>query len=416
MRSGNKKLFYSIASGIIIIVILLLVFYLVPNMIISKLVINKLSKIDGAINFYDKNRKIIFKCYGSGVPVNVRLNVDQDKFFHRLMRDNEVGLGESYVEKWWDCDDLFQFLFLIILNNKREKIASSKSYWEKNTSMVSDRKNISRHYDESNYFFMLFLKDPLSAYTCGFWKNENDTLENAQFRKVNYIIRKMNLKPNSEILDIGCGWGKICNYIARKTKSHCTGVTISREQERFIKENLDPRFVSVINQDYRLLEGQYDGIYSIGMFEHVRHENMDSFFKTIQRVLKPSGRFVLHTIVNNFNSYQKSFCTKHVFPGGQVPQVDWIEKSCTKNGLCIMHAEIFGGQHYARTLRAWYDNLMESEDIVRSQYSEALLRKYQYYFKICEAAFITNHMSLGHFVITKNDYVSLNNSFVYDMV
>ncbi len=411
--------FFIVLTVVMVVIILVLLFF-TPNKFISKLVIYKFSKINESIKFFNKDKQIIFQCGGeetrNDTPVNVYIHVNEDLFFYRLFHHGEIGLGESFVEKWWDSDNLSRFLFILVLNNKLDNIKSGKSYWNKNVSFEYDKTSVCFHYDESNEFFMLFLKDSFNAYTCGFWSNDDDTLENAQLRKINFIIQKMDVKPNSSILDIGCGWGKVAEYIAKKTNSHCTGVTISNQQELFIKDKCDPNFVSVINIDYRFLTGSYDCIFSIGMFEHVRHENMDTFFNTIKRVLKPNGRFVLHTIVNNFYPYQKSFCTKHVFPGGQVPRIDWIEQSCKNNGLSIIHSEIFGGQHYARTLRAWFNNLAENEDVVKSKFSESLFRKYQYYFNICEAAFLTNKMSLGHFIITNNNSVSLNNSFVYNTV
>jgi cyclopropane-fatty-acyl-phospholipid synthase len=235
---------------------------------------------------------------------------------------------------------------------------------------------------------------------------------------VNTIIKKLQAKPNSSILDIGCGWGKIANYIANQTNSKVTGITISDEQEKFGLENYDPNKVLIKNMDYRLLTDKYDYIYSIGMFEHVRYENYDVFFSIIKKCLKPGGRFVLHTIItfDNADTVAKAgdgFVTTHIFPGGQIPKNDWILNKARANGLNIAHFEGFGGQHYAKTLKTWRKLMWENRDYIKDNYSDELLLKYDYYFAICEAGFNTGILGIGHYVIVSDPILSITNSFNY---
>jgi cyclopropane-fatty-acyl-phospholipid synthase len=251
-----------------------------------------------------------------------------------------------------------------------------------------------------------------------FGLNQPDTLNDAQYNKVNTIIKKLQAKPGSSILDIGCGWGKIANYIANTTKSKVTGITISDEQEKYGLTTYNPDVVKIINMDYRGLKEQFDCIYSIGMFEHVRYENYDNFFQIIKKILKPGGRFVLHTIItfdesNKISRQGDNFVTTHIFPGGQIPQNDWIIQKARASGLNVVHFEGFGGQHYAKTLKTWRENIWKEKDYIRTKYPEQLLLKYDYYFAICEAGFNTGILGIGHYVIVPEPILSLENSFNY---
>ena len=257
--------------------------------------------------------------------------------------------------------------------------------------------------------------DDLSAYSCGIWQNDTDTLNDAQYRKVNIIINKLNPKHNSNILDIGCGWGKIANYVANKTKSLVDGITLSDEQVKYAKQNYKNN-VNIINMHYLKLNKQYDYIYSIGMFEHVRYENYNDFFKCIKRILKPNGRMLLHTIIDTerkeSNYIEKTFMSEHIFPGGQIPNNDWITEHIVRNELSIIHYEYYGGQHYAKTLNTWYKNMVLNKKYVLENYGEKIFRTYEYYFNICEAGFRSGKMGVGHYLIVNNQINSLTNNYI----
>jgi cyclopropane-fatty-acyl-phospholipid synthase len=225
----------------------------------------------------------------------------------------------------------------------------------------------------------------------------------------------MNALPNKTILDIGCGWGKIADYVSKQTNCNVTGITISKEQIKFIKDNLPN--VNVIEQDYREVTQPFDYIYSIGMFEHVRYENYDEFFSMIKRCLNKEGRCVLHTIIStektNSEYVSETFISKHIFPGGQIPNNDWIMNAIMRNGLNIIHSEYFGGQHYSKTLHTWRENMLKNKEYIIKNYSKELVKTYEFYFAECEAAFSVGSMGIGHYVITNNEIADLNNNFVY---
>jgi cyclopropane-fatty-acyl-phospholipid synthase len=344
--------------------------------------------------------------------------INQDNFFSSIYEKSELGLGESYMRGDWVAsnNDLVIFLNVLCLNQTNQNIPKISLSNVFSSSQDYDKSNIKHHYDVGNDFYLQFLTDDLNAYSCGFWFSPEDTLNTAQYNKVNTVIKKLQAKPGSSILDIGCGWGKIANYISGVTKSKVTGITISDEQEKYAKLNYNPEQVVIINMDYRKISGQFDFIYSIGMFEHVRYENYDSFFSTIKKCLKPGGRFVLHTIItfgetNKIAKAGDNFVTTHIFPGGQIPKNDWVLNKARSNGLNVVHFEGFGGQHYARTLKAWRENMWAQKDWIRTKYPEELMLKYDYYFAVCEAGFNTGMLGIGHYIIVSEPVLSLTNSF-----
>ena len=337
-----------------------------------------------------------------------------DSFFNSLWNDGELGLGESYVRGDWKSPDISYFLTTIISNRHNQYVSNLKQCTFYNT-ITKDKKNISHHYDVGNDFYETFLTDSLSAYTCGFFLNDETTLEEAQINKVDTIIAKLNASEGKTILDIGCGWGKIANYVSKKTKCVVTGVTIAKEQVAYMKKHVPN--VSVIEMDYRDIQGSFDYIYSIGMFEHVSYSNYDAFFNTIKRCLNADGRLVLHTIISleetHRDTVSETFISKHIFPGAQIPNNDWITNKAMECGLTIVHAELFGGQHYARTIKHWKENMMKNKGFIVNKYGIELLNTYEYYFSSCEAIFNNGSMGIGHYVITNKNRVDLKNQFVY---
>ena len=347
--------------------------------------------------------------------------INEDNFFTKIFALGEVGLGESYMNGDWVSNDLSGFMNSMALNMNNTRIPDVSIGKIFNTDLDYDKSNIAHHYDVGNDFYMKFLKDDLSAYTCGFWFNTTDTLNDAQYNKINTIIKKMNPEENKKILDIGCGWGKIANYVANKTKCKVSGITISDEQVSYANQTFNKDNVQIKNIDYRLVNEKFDYIYSIGMFEHVRYENYDSFFQMIKRCLNQDGRFVLHTIITFDETNKKAkkeghFLTKHIFPGGQIPCNDWILDKVRNNGLNIIHFEGFGGQHYARTLKKWREYMIESKAYILEKYGIELFLKYEYYFAACEAGFNTGSMGIGHYIIVSDDILTTSKSTYHNLI
>ena len=406
---------------IIIIIILILFFVYYSEFYFAKpVVIMILSNFDkGNFIFIDQNNNEIIRVINdSNKEIPIIKIYNDNNFFTSIYNKSECGLGESYMRGEWKCDKLIDFLNTLCLNMNNPNIPKIQLSNILSTSISYDKSNIKHHYDIGNDFYLQFLRDDLNAYSCGFWFNDNDDLNKAQYNKVNTILKKLQVKSGSSVLDIGCGWGTIANYIAHMTNSRITGITISDEQEKYGIDNYDFNKVKIFNMDYRYLSEQFDYIYSIGMFEHVRYENYDTFFKIIKKCLKPGGRFVLHTIISYDNTRKTceegdNFVTTHIFPGGQIPHNDWILNKARDNGLNIIHFEGFGGQHYAKTLKTWRELMWSEKNYISSKYSNELLLKYDYYFSICEAGFNTGLLGIGHYVIVSEPILSLTNSFNY---
>jgi cyclopropane-fatty-acyl-phospholipid synthase len=383
-------------------------------------ILHRLSK--GNFMLIDKHDNEIIRIENDSkkyMPIIKILN--EDNFFTKLFGLGEVGLGESYMNGDWISNDLSEFMNSMALNINNTIIPDVSIGKIFNTDLDYDKSNIVHHYDVGNDFYMTFLKDDLSAYTCGFWFNKTDTLNDAQYNKIHIIIKKMNPEENKRILDIGCGWGKIANYVANKTKCKVSGITISDEQVLYANQTFDKDNVQIKNLDYRLVNEKFDYIYSIGMFEHVRYENYDSFFQMIKRCLHKDGRFVLHTIIDFDECNKKAkkngrFVTKHIFPGGQIPRNDWILDKVRNNGLNIIHFEGFGGQHYARTLKKWREYMIESKAYILEKYGIELFLKYEYYFAACEAGFNTGSMGIGHYIIVSDDILTTSKSTYHNII
>lgn len=358
------------------------------------------------------------------------INPDRkSKFITSVYERYELGLGETYMAGDWKSDNLELLLTNMCLS--MDKLSDSMMYvnaggYGSSAQVEQDKKNITYHYDVGNDFYQLFLTDPLMAYSCGIWNTDTKTLTDAQYNKVNLIINKMRPSAGQKILDIGCGWGKIAKYVANKTSTHVTGITISDKQGQQIRDMLALNAeseqvnnnVDVMVMDYRNLDDKYHHIYSIGMFEHVRYENYDIFFQMIKRCLMPGGRMVLHTIVkfdknpSDVNEVMESFIIKYIFPGGQIPAPEWIVNAIQRSGLRIIHAELFGGQHYAKTLREWRRSMLKNRKYILEHYDETLLRRYDYYFASCIAAFSTGSLGIGHYVITNQQVLDTSNNYI----
>jgi len=406
---------------LIIFILITLIYLLTKNKIISYFVLKIFKNCKYGSFEIIHNEKSLIKVVNDNYKLVKVFIKNPEYFFVRIYEDSDLGLGELYMEEEWTSDDILLFLTYMALNINNKDIPKSRllNVYSKNNKVDEDR--IKHHYDVGNDFYLTFLTDELSAYTCGIWLNSNDTLNDAQYRKVNIIIKKLNIKPNHKILDMGCGWGKIANYVSKTTKCNVTGVTLSDEQVKYANENYDKN-VKIIKMHYLDLlkdkNNKFDYIYCIGLLEHVRYENYNDFFGCIKQILKPNCNFLLHTIINTEpkndpSRIDKSFISEYIFPGGQIPNNDWITDSIIKNDLSLVHVEIFGGQHYAETLKHWRMNMLKNKDFIIKKYGKQLLNKYDFYLAICEAGFRANKLSLGHYLIKNDNINNLSNNFIY---
>jgi cyclopropane-fatty-acyl-phospholipid synthase len=390
---------------LIILIIILVVAFIYISTIKEYLLFKKLNGAIGNQVIFQKSNE----SPGNQDKITV-LIVDHKDFVDSLWSKGEVGLGESYSRGSWNCNRLYDFLKVLIKNQYKLKSYRNQIYY-KTQSSKDDKKSISHHYDVGNDFYSTFLTDRFQTYSCAIWSqpSEKESLEAAQQRKIDIIIRKLNLKVNAKVLDIGCGWGKIADYVSKKTGANLTGITLSKNQLNYAN-TLANENMNFLLQDYRHLPNnvKYDGIYSIGMLEHVRGQNFDMFFNKIHNILQPGGKFVLHTIISGSEKMDQKnaldcYVTTHIFPNGQIPHLNWIEKAVRNNNMQMEHVEYFGGQHYAETLKVWKNQMMSKSDkILEMGYHKDLLRSYEYYFTICEAAFRAGDVHVAHIIIVNS--------------
>lgn len=347
------------------------------------------------------------------------IQVHNEKFYTRLLKNPILALGESYMEGWWDCENLDQFFFYLLRSELSESIKKDKyfAYYfikEKFRTLIMSCFNLQvksrafevgkRHYDKGNSLYKAML-DKSVTYSCAYWKNSKD-LDEAQQAKLALACDKLNLKPGMKVLDIGCGWGSFARYAAENYGVSVLGATVSKEQYQYAKKSCQGLPVEILFQDYRDVRGLFDRICSIGMFEHVGPKNHKLFMKLVDRCLKKSGLFLLHTIGSNTSKYHPNpWIHKYIFPNGILPSIQQIAKASEK--LFVMEDWHNFGAYYDKTLMAWFDNFNKAWDSLKKDYDHAYFyRMWKYYLLACAGAFRARDIQLWQIVFSKGGVVN----------
>jgi len=342
------------------------------------------------------------------------IHVNNSGFYDRVLREGVLGFGESYMDGWWDVqkpDDLFYRLINASLHEKVKSwkivphILKAKIF---NAGKQSKAFEVGeKHYDIGNSLFQKML-DKRMVYSCGYWK-EAKNLDEAQEAKLDLICRKLNLQPGMKVLDVGCGWGSFCKYAAEKYDVDVIGITISKEQAELAKKNCKGLKVEIKLQDYRELNANYlsdsgnlfDRVVSVGMFEHVGYKNYRIFMKTIHRLLKEDGLFLLHTIGANKSMITTDPWThKYIFPNSMLPSITQIGASIEQ--LFVVEDWHNFGRDYDKTLMAWFENFNHSWDELKQDYDERFYRMWKYYLLSCAGSFRAGKNQLWQIVLSKN--------------
>lgn len=332
------------------------------------------------------------------------IQIHNPRFYNRTLKEGTLGLGESYMEKWWDCKRLDLFFEKLLISRTEERpnfqihLMKLKAKIFNMQSLKKSNKVAEKHYDLGNDLFMSFL-DPYNQYTCGYFKNTSD-LNEAQEKKMELICQKLQLKKGDKVLDIGCGWGGFAKYAAEKYSCHVTGITISKEQIKYAKEFTRGSSVTIKYEDYRHTQGKYDKIVSIGVIEHIGYKNYRAYMKKVSSLLKEDGLFLLHTIGrNNSVSMANPWIDKYIFPGGMSPSLKQIGEAA-ENCLILEDFHNFG-LYYTKTLLAWEKNFRRNYSLLSKKYDEKFYRMWRYYLLSCAGAFQSKHMHLWQFVFSK---------------
>ncbi len=334
------------------------------------------------------------------------IQVHDERAYKRWLTETELGVGESYMDGWWDVKALDEFFNKILRANLEQKIKHnlktalfilSTRLFNQQTKAKS--KIVGReHYDLGNDLFRQML-DKRMIYSSAYWKNAK-TLDEAQEAKLDLICRKLALKPGMKVLDIGCGWGGFARFAAEKYGVEVVGVSISKEQIEMGKVLCTGLPVELRFQDYREVKGKFDAVLSIGFIEHVGYKNYHTYMKVVDRCLKEEGISLVHTIGNNTSvTYVNAWTDKYIFPHGMVPSVAQIAKSA-EDLFVIEDVENFGPD-YDKTLMAWYANFKNAWPQLKDKYGERFYRMWRYFLLSSAGGFRARFNQLWQFVMTK---------------
>lgn len=332
--------------------------------------------------------------------------VHDPRFYETVLRKGSLGLGESYMNGWWDVDHVDEFICDVLKANlASSRKLSLQQMWLISKYFLFNPQSKSRavevgqkHYDIGNDLFIKML-DKRMTYSCAYWKNASN-LDEAQEAKLELVCQKLYLKPGMKVLDIGCGWGSFAKYAAEKYQVKVVGITISQQQLDLAKEICRGLPITLRFQDYRDVNEKFDRIVSIGQFEHVGAKNYRSFMEVAHRCLNDDGVFLLHTIGGNKTTTSPDpWIEKYIFPNGLVPSAEQLTEAA--NGLMIFEDWHNFGAYYDKTLMAWHQNFTHNWSALKKHYDERFYRMWTYYLLSCAGAFRSRDLQLWQIVFVK---------------
>ena len=376
--------------------------------------LNKLFKEDGFILIDANSNKYIIGNPKKEVPITLKL-LDK-KLHYKLLIYPDLYFGEAYTDGTLEIENgsLTDFLEMAMKNIGRneinifgkvlKKIRGTYRYLTNFNIAKKSKDNAAHHYDISDDLYDLFL-DPKRQYSCAYFKSENESLETAQDNKIEHLIKKLNLKPNQKVLDIGSGWGSLAIEIAKKTKCEVTGITLSENQYKYslnkVKENNLENQVQFKLADYRNLREKFDRIVSVGMFEHVGRKFYKIFFRQVNNLLNHDGLALIHTIGSiNGPRDPQPWINKYIFPGGYTPSLSELALPIEKSGLIVTDIEVLR-MHYAHTLRHWKERCISNKSKILEMFDEKFFRMWEFYLTSCELAFKLGDQVVFQFQLTK---------------
>jgi cyclopropane-fatty-acyl-phospholipid synthase len=368
--------------------------------------------------------------FGDGSTPSAHVDIHAAATIRRLLLFPELALGEAYMNGDITVpeDDLDPLLSVVMGNfDTAERLwwqrwhsrlrLSARRVMQNNLPWLA-RRNVAHHYDLSGEFFDLFL-DEDRQYSCAYFRALDDTLEAAQRNKKHHIARKLRLSPDMRVLDIGCGWGGLAITLARDYGATVTAITLSEEQLKVARTRvrdlaLEDR-VDVQLADYRKIRGSFDRIVSVGMFEHVGLAHFDTYFETVDKLLRSDGIALIHTIGSTDRpDATNPWIAKYIFPGGYIPSLSEVATSIERSGLRVTDIE-FLWRHYAETIRHWRARVDRNADRIRSLYDARFLRMWRFYLAASEQTFRNRAQAVFQFQLTKSlDAVPMTRDYIYE--
>ncbi len=346
----------------------------------------------------------------AGITVNGNnpwdVQIHNEDTFKRVIFGGSVAIGESYMDGWWDVEDLATFLSKVFDSHIDNQFAGAYSWFFSVKAHLFNLQNKRRskivgkeHYDIGNDLYSLML-DSRMVYTCGYWKKAH-TLDEAQEAKLELVCKKIGLKKGDKVLDIGGGWGSFAKFAAERYGAEVVAITISEKQAELGRELTKGLNVEIRVQDYRDVEDKFDHIVSLGMFEHVGYKNYGIFMKKVSSLLKSDGIFLLHTIGGNTSTFTTDpWIDKYIFPNGMLPSIAQIGKSI--ENIFVMEDWHNFGTDYEETLISWYKNFDTHWNEISGKYSDRFYRMWKFYLLLSAASFRSRKNQLWQIVLSKN--------------
>ena len=334
------------------------------------------------------------------------IQVRNKAFYSRLLSDGSLGAGESYMDGWWECEALDQFIDLGLRANLQEKLRGNlMAAWPVVKSKLFNFQKMSRayqvgeqHYDLGNDLYKAML-DGRMNYTCGYWRNAAN-LDEAQEAKLELVCRKIRLEPGMRVLELGCGFGSFACYAAAKYRVNVTGLTVSKRQVELGNEMCKGLPVELRLEDYRKVRGKFDRVISIGIMEHVGYRNYRTYMEVVNRTLNDDGIAFVHTIGDNIsNTTSNAWITKYIFPNGMLPSMAQLSRAM--EGLFVLEDLHNFGPDYDKTLMAWYQNFERAWPELKKNYSDRFRRMWRYYLLSSAGGFRSRSTQLWQFVMTR---------------
>ncbi len=330
-----------------------------------------------------------------------------ERFYERVLADGSLGFGETFMEGWWDCDDLEEVIYRVCSSTADRKVGRSvRTIYEaaraRLFNLQSRRRSsivAARHYDVSIEHYVR-MTDPWITLSCAYWKDATN-LAQAQEAKLDLMCRKIGLRESDRVLDIGCGFGSFVRFAARRSGCSAVGVNVSAEQVTRARELCAGLPVTIYQSDYRetstYAREPFDKIVSAGMFEHVGYKNYRTYMETAHHLLKDGGLFLLHTVGGNMSTTTNDpWFDKYIFPNGAVPSIQQIGRAI--EGLFVMEDWHNFGVDYVKTLRAWFENFDRTWEGSRA---DPLYRTWKYYLLSCAGIFRSRQKQLWQIVLSK---------------
>ena len=365
------------------------------------------------------HKKLLRITHPAGIRINGKKDWDprvkDQRTYKRILTRGSIGLGEAYMDGWWECNNLEEFFYRLISDamghDKNSLSGRPKGFLENffyrylpliinQQTVVRSTKVAYEHYDVGNDVYSIMLGKDMQ-YTCGYWKDGKD-LDKAQEDKLDLLCRKLKLKPGMKVLELGGGFGGFARFMAKNYGCSVTVYNIAREQIKYAREFTKGLKVKIIESDYRNATGIYDRVAAIGLAEHVGFKHYRTMMETAYRCLKDSGLFIVHTNgSNNTTFHYDPWMEKYIFPNSMIPSAKQLTQAF--DGMFMLEDwHVLSGDYY-KTLMAWYDNFVNNYHKIKDNYSDRFFRMWCYYLLFSAASHRSRGAQLWQLVLSKKN-------------